>query len=73
MTLKADEFRRTISWNREDDRVIRYLKGETISLAPEEGPVKGWCLVCVDGSPLGFAKGTGMALKNKYYPGWRWM
>ena len=24
MTLKADEFRRTISWNREDDRVIRY-------------------------------------------------
>ena len=73
MTLKADEFRRTISWNREDDRVIRYLKGETISLAPEEGPVKGWCLVCVVGSPLGFAKGTGMALKNKYYPGWRWM
>ena len=73
MTLKEDEFRRTISWNREDDRVIRYLKGETISLAPEEGPVKGWCLVCVDGSPLGFAKGTGMALKNKYYPGWRWM
>ena len=72
-TLKADEFRRTISWNREDDRVIRYLKGETISLAPEEGPVKDWCLVCVDGSPLGFAKGTGMALKNKYYPGWRWM
>lgn len=73
MTLHAEEFRQTISWKKEDDRVIRYLKGETISLMPEEGPVKGWCLVCVDGYPLGFAKGTGMALKNKYYPGWRWL
>lgn len=72
MTLHAEEFKQTISWNKEDDRVIRYLKGETISLTPEEGPAKGWCLVCVDGYPLGFAKGTGMALKNKYYPGWRW-
>ena len=72
MTLHAKEFRQTISWKKEDDRVIRYLKGETISLTPEEGPVKGWCLVCVDGYPLGFAKGTGMALKNKYYPGWQW-
>lgn len=73
MTLHAEEFKQTISWNKEDDRVIRYLKGETISLTTEEGPVKGWCLVCVDGYPLGFAKGTGMALKNKYYPGWRWL
>lgn len=73
MTLHAEEFRQSISWKKEDDRVIRYLKGETISLTPEEGPVKGWCLVCVDGYPLGFAKGTGMALKNKYYPGWRWL
>ena len=72
MTLHAEDFRQPISWKKEDDRVIRYLKGETISLTPEEGPVKGWCLVCVDGYPLGFAKGTGMALKNKYYPGWRW-
>lgn len=73
MTLHAEEFRQSISWKKEDDRVIRYLKGETISLTPEEGLVKGWCLVCVDGYPLGFAKGTGMALKNKYYPGWRWL
>ena len=72
MTLHAEEFTQSISWKKEDDRVIRYLKGETISLTPEEGPVKGWCLICVDGYPLGFAKGTGMALKNKYYPGWRW-
>lgn len=72
MTLKPEEFRQTVSWKREDERVIRYLKGETVSFRDGEGPVKGWCLVCVDGYPLGFAKGTGMALKNKYYPGWRW-
>ena len=56
----------------EDERVIRYLKGETISLVNEEEPVKGWCLVTVEGFPLGWAKGNGMTLKNKYYAGWRW-
>jgi NOL1/NOP2/sun family putative RNA methylase len=72
MALKPDEFSQTISWNKEDERVIRYLKGETISLKEEEGQKKGWCLICVDGFPLGFAKGSGSTLKNKYYPGWRW-
>lgn len=72
MSLRAEEFDQVLQLNQEDDRVIRYLKGETIALLPEEGPMKDWCLVCVEGFPLGFAKGTGMALKNKYYPGWRW-
>ena len=72
MALSPETFSQTISFERGDERVIRYLKGETISLTESEGPLKGWCLVCVDGFALGFAKGTGMALKNKYYPGWRW-
>ncbi|GLC82948.1 RsmB/NOP family class I SAM-dependent RNA methyltransferase [Lacrimispora brassicae] len=72
MVLKPEEFKQTISWEKQDERVIRYLKGETISLKEEEGPFKGWCLVCVEGFPLGFAKGNGASLKNKYYPGWRW-
>lgn len=72
MALKAEQFKQTISWEKEDERVIRYLKGETVFLKEEESTVKGWCLVCVDGFPLGFAKGGGTALKNKYYPGWRW-
>lgn len=72
MVLKPQEFGQTICWNKEDERVIRYLKGETISLKEEEGQRKGWCLICVDGFPLGFAKGSGGTLKNKYYPGWRW-
>ena len=72
MALKPEQFKQSVSWRGEDERVIRYLKGETIFLKEEEEDVKGWCLVCVDGFPLGFAKGTGTTLKNKYYPGWRW-
>ena len=73
MVLSPGTFEDCISFNRGDDRVIRYLKGETISLNEGEKPRKGWVLVCVDGFALGFAKGNGMNLKNKYYPGWRWM
>lgn len=72
MALKAEEFGTLLDLTEEDPRVLRYLKGETISLLPEESPVKGWCLVAYRGFPLGWAKGNGMSLKNKYYPGWRW-
>ena len=75
MTLRGGQFDNEISLSREDDRVIRYLKGETLSLTDKEGEnlYPGWCLVCVDRFPLGWAKWTGTSLKNKYYPGWRWM
>lgn len=72
MVLDERTFKSSITFNRADERVIRYLKGETIALMDGEGPVSGWCLVCVDGFALGFAKGAGMTLKNKYYKGWRW-
>lgn len=72
MSMKAGQFPNTVSFPAGDSRVLRYLKGETISLEGDEGPVKGWCLAAMEGFPLGWAKGTGMSLKNKYYPGWRW-
>lgn len=72
MALKADQFKTALRLGREDERVLRYLKGETITLSPQEGPVRGWCLVSMEDYPMGWAKGTGMSLKNKYYPGWRW-
>ncbi len=73
MALRQGDFARSFSMSREDERVIRYLKGETISLKEGESFSKGWVLVCVDGFPLGWAKAAGSGLKNKYYPGWRWM
>ena len=72
MALKKGQYPTVLDLKRGDDRVIRYLKGETLSLEEAEGPVKGWCLVSYEGYSLGWAKGVGMNLKNKYYPGWRW-
>ena len=71
MALRIEEYPVVLNLSEEDERVARYLKGETISLLPEEGPIKGWCLVAYRGFPLGWAKGNNMTLKNKYYPGWR--
>ncbi len=72
MTLRADDFSPSITLSREDLRVLRYRKGETIVLEDDEEEIRGWCLVCLEGGfPLGWAKGEGNRLKNKYYPGWR--
>lgn len=75
MFLHENEFSNTLKLPTEDDRVIRYLKGETIELtAEEESLIKdGICLICVDNYPLGFGKNTRGTIKNKYLPGWRWM
>lgn len=68
-----DGYSDTVNLDIEDGRVMRYLKGETVSLSAEEQRGgTGWCLVCAGGFPLGWAKRQGGSLKNKYYPGWRW-
>lgn len=54
-----------------DGRTIKYLKGETIEL--DETEMKGWQPVSVLNYPLGWGKADRGSLKNKYYPGWRWM
>ena len=56
----------------EDERVNRYLKGETLDVGDlVNGKAKGWYLVCVDGYSLGWGKLANGTLKNKYLPGWR--
>lgn len=72
MALKADEFDNCLNFTADDNRVIRYLKGETIEY--EDLSVKdGYALICVDGYPLGFGKANKGILKNKYLAGWRLM
>ncbi|MCM1494394.1 MAG: RsmB/NOP family class I SAM-dependent RNA methyltransferase [Bacteroides sp.] len=68
MALRMEEFEHAISLPVSDERVIRYLKGETIELEGENGLI----LFCVDGYPLGWGKLTNGSLKNKYLAGWRW-
>lgn len=73
MCLKSEEYTRTIDLSATDERVIRYLKGETIDVSELVSSAdKGWQLVLVDGYPLGWGKLSGGILKNKYLPGWRW-
>lgn len=72
MVLQKKEFASSIDFPAEDERVIRYLKGETVDVSDLEcGKEKGWQLVCVDGYPLGWGKLVNGTLKNKYLSGWR--
>ncbi len=74
MCLKKDEYKNVINIPVEDERIIKYLKGETIDVDDIVAKkAKGWQLVLVDGYPLGWGKLANGTLKNKYLPGWRWM
>ncbi len=73
MCLSKDTYRKVLNLSVEDERVIKYLKGETLDVEDlTDRKEKGWYLVCVDDYPLGFGKLSGQTLKNKYLPGWRW-
>lgn len=74
MTSFSDDYDIRLDLSLDDDRVLRYLKGETIILYEEDGlsGTKGDCLVCVDSFPLGFARLAGGKLKNNYPAGLIW-
>lgn len=69
MALKKEEYGNIIDLSIDDERVIKYLKCETIDLEGKDGIV----LICVDGYPLGWGKLNKGRLKNKYAAAWRWM
>lgn len=72
MVLKKEEYASTIDLPATDERIFRYLKGETIEIAEHESThPEGWQLVCVDGYPLGWGKLIRGTLRNKYFSGWR--
>ena len=74
MCLKKVEYKRCVSMKEDDERILKYLKGETIDVDDlVSSKDKGWFLVLVDGYPLGWGKLANGSLKNKYLPGWRWM
>ena len=58
--VKASECKKVLDLALEDARVEQYLHGEMI-----EGNIpNGWCLVCVDGYPLGLGKSVNGSIKN---------
>ena len=70
LALKKSEFKNILDFEVNDNRVMRYLKGETLDVS-DLTTLKGWVLVCVSGYPLGFAKIDNGTLKNKLAKGWR--
>ena len=72
MCLDAASYPEVIILKPEEERTVRYLKGETLNVESlVSDKAKGWHLVCVDKYPLGWGKVSGGVLKNKYLPGWR--
>ncbi|NOU97917.1 rRNA cytosine-C5-methyltransferase [Paenibacillus sp. LMG 31456] len=79
MGMRASDAVRMVSLSSADAIAIRYLKGETLEIAEERVirsrsaiPLKGYCLVCIDGYPVGWGKWLDGMLKNEYPAGWRW-
>ena len=68
--LNKDSFDPILDLKRDDPRVLKYLKCETISVP--ESLMEGYILVCVDGFPLGFGILKGNRLKNRYPAAYRY-
>ena len=66
MSLKKEDVKISIDFDLEDERLSRYMKGESFNVDCEDG----WALVLVKGFPLGWGKVQKGRLKNKYLPSW---
>lgn len=73
LVLSRETFDSCLNFPGEDERLQRYLRGESFQLSAEEqaGLSNGWYLILADGYPLGFGKLAGQTVKNKYPAGWR--
>lgn len=72
MALKKEEYASVVDLSSTDERVFRYLRGETLEIDEgESARPEGWQLICVDGYPLGWGKLIRGTLRNKYFSGWR--
>lgn len=67
--IKDDSY---LALSREDERLTKYLRGETISVTSEDGlKTSGSIIVGIGEFPLGFAKINGTTAKNLYPKAWR--
>ena len=74
LALRAQDFDQVLDFPVDDERLQRYLRGETLDVSDlinGEKKRKGWQLVMAAGHPLGFGKLVNNNLKNKYPAGWR--
>ncbi len=62
-----EEWKNVVDLAVDDGRVEKYLRGETVEADNENG----WCLVCVEGYPIGLGKAVNGTLKNHLPKGLR--
>ncbi|MBR2788282.1 MAG: RsmB/NOP family class I SAM-dependent RNA methyltransferase [Erysipelotrichaceae bacterium] len=70
MALDRQSFRNTIDLKADDERVIKYLKCETINVSDFDK--EGYVLMMVNQQPLGFGISHKGILKNNYPAGYRY-
>ena len=68
MCVKRDACKNALDLSQMDGRVEKYLRGETVDC---DGVANGWCLVCVEGLPIGWGKAVNGTLKNHLPKGLR--
>jgi NOL1/NOP2/sun family putative RNA methylase len=76
LMLSPEEMRPecVLTLRRDEDRLTRYLRGETILLEEDEASFlspNSYILVTVDGYSIGWGKNGGASLKNLYPKAWR--
>ena len=59
LTLKRGEAKNVLNLACDDIRLKKYLRGESV-----EANISQWCVVCVNGYPVGWGKGVGGVVKN---------
>lgn len=67
MAIDSKDVKNVANFSASDERIASYLRGETLGSEGENG----WCLVCVDGYPLGWGKRVTGTIKNHYPKGLR--
>ncbi len=72
MTLQSAGDLPELSLSLSDDRVDRYLRGESLMVTPDDGiSSDGYILIMIDGFPAGWGRVQGNRIKNDLLPGWR--
>ena len=67
MCVRADECKNVVDFTVDDERLEKYLRGETF----DWDIPNGWCVVCVHGLPVGLGKAVGGTVKNHLPKGLR--
>ncbi|MCR5469240.1 MAG: RsmF rRNA methyltransferase first C-terminal domain-containing protein [Lachnospiraceae bacterium] len=67
MALTKEEVKNSVSFDATDERILKYIAGETVNISGN----KGWNLVLCEDYSIGWGKLTGEILKNHYPKGLR--